>query len=156
MEIVRMRDNDVPMEAEKYQAYLVRLWRSNVHGNWRASIQDAQSGEQHLFANMEDLFLFLHEQTTGKLSDPIHRTVVIDNVAPEIAITNANETVHVLISLVTDGVGLRSVVVHILFPDGSARTESIPVQSDEACQFTFPLGDCSLWLSATVQANNTA
>lgn len=44
-----------------YQAYLLRLWRTGA-GEWRGSLQSAQNGERHLFAELEDLFAFLRTQ----------------------------------------------------------------------------------------------
>lgn len=41
-----------------YQSYLVRLWRTGA-GEWRGSLQSAQSGERHLFADLDALFAFL-------------------------------------------------------------------------------------------------
>lgn len=46
-----------------YTAYLVRLWQEGAHAPWRASAQSASSGEKIMFANLEDLFTFLREQT---------------------------------------------------------------------------------------------
>jgi hypothetical protein len=60
-----MSENDIPVEKVNYQAFLVRMWRSGAESPWRASVQHARSGEQIRFANMEDLLLFLYEQTMG-------------------------------------------------------------------------------------------
>ncbi len=66
-ELVVMSENDAPIQKANYQAYLVRIWRSSVESPWRASVQHAPSGEQIRFANMEDLLMFLYEQTNGDL-----------------------------------------------------------------------------------------
>lgn len=50
------------MNSSTYQAYLLRLWRSRVDGNWRASLQTVQTGERHMFADLESLLAFLVEQ----------------------------------------------------------------------------------------------
>jgi hypothetical protein len=44
-----------------YQAYLLRLWqvRNGDETHWRASLQDARSGERQGFASPEALFEFL-------------------------------------------------------------------------------------------------
>ena len=46
-------------------SYLVRLWATGANGQpvWRASLEDVQSGERRGFANLEQLFVFLMEQT---------------------------------------------------------------------------------------------
>lgn len=49
-----------PIE-ERY-SYLLRLWRSD--DQWRASLQSVQSGERHMFADLESLLAFLVEQSS--------------------------------------------------------------------------------------------
>lgn len=49
-----------------YTAYLVRLWQESVHAPWRASAQSASSGEKIMFANLEELFAFLSDQTRAE------------------------------------------------------------------------------------------
>lgn len=46
-----------------YQAYLIRLWQARSGGQvvWRASAQDAHSGQRHAFAGLAQLFAFLEE-----------------------------------------------------------------------------------------------
>ena len=46
-------------------SYLVRLWATGVAHQrvWRASLEDVQSGQRRGFANLEQLFVFLMEQT---------------------------------------------------------------------------------------------
>lgn len=46
-------------------SYLVRLWPAGVAHKqvWQASLEDVQSGERRGFANLEQLFVFLMEQT---------------------------------------------------------------------------------------------
>ena len=48
-------------EKQGYLAYLVRLWRVRSAGRsvWRASLEDAHTGEQRGFADLETLFTFL-------------------------------------------------------------------------------------------------
>ena len=45
-----------------YFSYLLRLWRDNTHAPWRASLEDAHSGERQLFARPAELVKFLEEQ----------------------------------------------------------------------------------------------
>ncbi len=50
-------------EDKGYRAYLVRLWQV-CHGGqtvWRASIEDAHTGERRAFADLAHLFAFLEE-----------------------------------------------------------------------------------------------
>lgn len=46
-----------------YRAYLVRLWPACCGGQtvWRASTEDAHSGERRAFADLAHLFIFLQE-----------------------------------------------------------------------------------------------
>ena len=62
-----------------YYSYLLRLWRESSAGDtgpelpessepgewvWRASLESPQAGERQGFANLEDLFAFLRQQTS--------------------------------------------------------------------------------------------
>ena len=51
----------------RYLAYLVRLWQVQDRGVfvWRASLEDAHTGERHGFSDVKSLFAFLAEQTAG-------------------------------------------------------------------------------------------
>lgn len=49
-----------------YQAYLLRLWRQEPHGGWRASLQAADSSTVHHFADLSLLIAFL-EECTGEV-----------------------------------------------------------------------------------------
>ena len=51
----------------RYLAYLVRLWQVQDRGVfvWRASLEDAHTGERHGFSDVKLLFAFLAEQTAG-------------------------------------------------------------------------------------------
>jgi hypothetical protein len=40
-------------------SYLLRLWRNGAAGGWRASLQSVQTGERHMFADLESLLAFL-------------------------------------------------------------------------------------------------
>lgn len=52
-------------EQDRYQAYLLRLWRSKSRGrwSWRASLESPRTGERQLFACLEQLFAFLNDKT---------------------------------------------------------------------------------------------
>ena len=55
------------------RSYLVRLWATGAAHQqvWRASLEDVQSGQRRGFATLEQLFVFLMEQTeqSGKAAD---------------------------------------------------------------------------------------
>ena len=46
-------------------SYLLRLWPADSAGQlvWRASLENAQTGERLGFATLEQLFVFLMQQT---------------------------------------------------------------------------------------------
>jgi hypothetical protein len=47
----------------RYLAYMLRLWQVDRDSSgWRASLEDARTGERYGFGNLESLFLFLTEQ----------------------------------------------------------------------------------------------
>ena len=48
-----------------YAAYLLRLWRVSGEEEmaWRASLQDARTGQRQGFTSLDDLFQFLRQQT---------------------------------------------------------------------------------------------
>ena len=46
-----------------YHAGLLRLWRDGPGGPWRASLQDAESGERIGFADLAHLFAYLRRLT---------------------------------------------------------------------------------------------
>ena len=43
-----------------------RIWCDSADAPWRALSRDAKTGEEHRFATIEQLFLFLHRQTQGR------------------------------------------------------------------------------------------
>jgi hypothetical protein len=55
----------MPQERRPYIAYLLRVWQ--VEGkegpSWRASVEEAHTGERQGFASLEELFDFVREQT---------------------------------------------------------------------------------------------
>jgi hypothetical protein len=53
---------------KRYRSYLLRLWQIDAQGEsgWRASLEDPHTGEQLGFGNLERLFAFLIDQTSGE------------------------------------------------------------------------------------------
>jgi len=51
-----------------YYSYLLRLWRENEAAPWRASLEDAHTGERRSFSDAAKLLVFLREQMQ---SEPI-------------------------------------------------------------------------------------
>lgn len=51
-------------EPDVYHAYLLRLWRAQIQGQWqwRASLESPHTGERQSFTNLEQLFAFLRER----------------------------------------------------------------------------------------------
>lgn len=54
---------DLSHSQTHYQSYLIRMWCSAPESLWRASAQHTQTGETVTFANLENLFRFLHNQS---------------------------------------------------------------------------------------------
>ncbi len=54
-------------EQVDYLSYLLRLWQEGEGQatTWRASLESPHTGERKGFANLDDLFTFLCEQTGG-------------------------------------------------------------------------------------------
>ncbi|HKZ86728.1 MAG TPA: hypothetical protein VJ793_24115 [Anaerolineae bacterium] len=46
-----------------YCAYLVRFWQDGPHASWRAFAKNVLTEEEHHFASIEELFVFLQGQT---------------------------------------------------------------------------------------------
>ncbi len=47
--------------SDEHHSYLLRLWRSSVDGQWRASLQSVQTSERHMFADLDSFLAFLVE-----------------------------------------------------------------------------------------------
>jgi hypothetical protein len=58
-------------EPDRYQAYLLRLWRAQHQGEWqwRGSIESPRTGERQWFASLEQLFAFLRERCGSEVPD---------------------------------------------------------------------------------------
>ena len=54
-------------EEQRYRSYLVRLWQTESSSEWiwRASTENAHTGERRGFARLELLFQFLEEEAGG-------------------------------------------------------------------------------------------
>ncbi len=62
-----MREN-----SSDYHSYLLRLWRVRDDGeNWRASLEDVQSGNLHGFQNLAALQHFLEDLAVVEGSDQV-------------------------------------------------------------------------------------
>ena len=63
-------------------SYLLRLWPTGATGQqvWRASLQYVQTGERLGFATLEDLFVFLMQQTehNGETADTQSQSAPFD------------------------------------------------------------------------------
>ena len=54
-----------------YHSYLLRLWATEEQGQfvWRASLQNARTGEQLCFSSLERLFTFVQDQADFSVED---------------------------------------------------------------------------------------
>ena len=55
-----------------YQAYMLRLWSSEVEGRWvwRASLESVRSSERYIFSDLDAMVDFLQQQMTGQAQNP--------------------------------------------------------------------------------------
>ena len=69
-------------EEQRYLAYLVRLWAVHDNGDtvWRASAENAHTGERRAFADVAGLFEFLQARVTDA-PPTVHRGRRADNCA---------------------------------------------------------------------------
>ena len=53
-----------------YYAYLIRLWRTGLEGPWRASLEDAKTGDRIGFSGLSEAcaYLLAKTQLTAKAS----------------------------------------------------------------------------------------
>jgi hypothetical protein len=51
------------MPSTTYYSYLLRLWqvKKDEEQEWRASLENVETGEKHGFASLEELFAFLKQ-----------------------------------------------------------------------------------------------
>jgi hypothetical protein len=56
-----------------YLAYLLRLWqvRNKGQADWRASVEDAHTGERRGFAGLAELFTFLENESGQVVQDQL-------------------------------------------------------------------------------------
>jgi hypothetical protein len=59
-----------------YLSYLLRLWRTGTGETWtwRASLEDARTGERQGFASLNLLFAFLENETEGTVEGKAFHT----------------------------------------------------------------------------------
>lgn len=50
------------LDTRRYQSYLLRLWRDDVQGEWRASLQDTLTCQKYFFPDLASLYGFLDHQ----------------------------------------------------------------------------------------------
>lgn len=68
-----MNNTPIPVDDKDrrvtYRSYLLRLWCMDQSSNCacQASLEDSHTGEQFVFANLEQLFVFLMEQSTRRI-----------------------------------------------------------------------------------------
>jgi hypothetical protein len=67
----REKGNTVSEEQWHYLSYLLRLWQIRSGGRlvWRASLEEAHTGERQGFAGIDALLVFLREQTGDESDD---------------------------------------------------------------------------------------
>lgn len=46
----------------EYYAYLLRMWRTGPSGPWRASLEDAETGERIGFSCLSEVYTYLLER----------------------------------------------------------------------------------------------
>lgn len=59
-------------EARRYRSYILRLWEVGTNGQtvWRASLQDAHTGDRLGFSGLEQLNDYLRHLTAGSQNAP--------------------------------------------------------------------------------------
>ena len=55
--------------APGYYAYLLRMWRTGPQGPWRASLEDAETGERIGFGSLAEAFGYLRAKAHGPMAD---------------------------------------------------------------------------------------
>jgi hypothetical protein len=58
-----------------YQAYMLRLWRTEYKGQWqwRASLESPHTGERQSFAVLDQLFAFLRERCESQIPQRLEK-----------------------------------------------------------------------------------
>ena len=54
--------NKMDVHSHLYQSYLLRMWKENESGDWRAVLLSIPTQERRLFSNLQALFEFLDQQ----------------------------------------------------------------------------------------------
>ena len=63
--------NQMDIQSNQYQSYLLRIWKENESGDWRAVLLSIPTQERRLFSNLQALFDFL-DQPAGLTRDHSH------------------------------------------------------------------------------------
>ena len=65
-------------QERRYLSYLLRLWQIESKGQlvWRASLEDARTGERRGFAGIDALLAFLRDQTDVVTESPEDQVAV--------------------------------------------------------------------------------
>lgn len=63
----------MPAAALPQLVYVVRLWPATPPEQpaWRVSVQQPDTGERHIFADLEAFFAFVEEQTRARPGPPL-------------------------------------------------------------------------------------
>ena len=59
-----------------YITFLLRLWRTEQHGLWKASLEDSQTGQRLGFGSISAVCTFLEEQIDGNTNNHQINTIV--------------------------------------------------------------------------------
>ena len=52
-------------EPKQYHSYLLRLWRDDTQGSWRASLQSTRTERSRFFADIGQLWDFIEQTLAG-------------------------------------------------------------------------------------------
>lgn len=55
----------------QYRSYLLRLWRTDKHKDWRMMLESVNTRERHGFSDMEELLQYLREQMEAANNDGV-------------------------------------------------------------------------------------
>ena len=55
-------DSNIDNKSKQYQSYLLRIWKDDDQGEWRALLLTIPTQERRHFASLDALFKYLNEQ----------------------------------------------------------------------------------------------
>ncbi len=61
----RVKTDPITADDSLLHSYLIRLYSDSRHEPWRATARRVSDGRELHFATLEQLFLYLHQQTTN-------------------------------------------------------------------------------------------